>query len=193
MDPRSYSASDKTRDGTFVRVRAIRPDDRERLVESFTLLSTETIRARWGGENFGPTAGEIVGEIATGVALDPDVHLGLVATVWIDGSERIVGLASYFVDAWSEPLRAEVAFTVLDEWQGRGIGSLLFRHLARLARQCGMNDFYAFVVASNSRMLRIFEKSGLPLEVEYEGAEAWVHLDLVGSGITRRPARAAIL
>lgn len=188
MDARSYSASDKARDGTFVRVRAIRPDDRERLVKSFTLLSTETVRARWHGVKSGLTAGEIAAE----VAVDPDVHVGLVATVWIEGSERIVALASYFVDPWSEPRWAEAAFAVLDGWQGRGIGSLLFGHLARLARRCGIDELYALVLASNRRMLRIFEKSGFPVEVEYAGAEVWVRLDLVGSGSTRRRRPVAI-
>ena len=189
MDARYYSAADKTRDGTFVRVRAIRPEDRERLAESFTRLSTETIRSRCGGLESGPTAGEIAAE----VVVDPDVHIGLLATVWIEGSERIVGLASSFVDRWSEPRRAETSLIVLDGWQGRGIGTLLFGHLARLARQCGVDELYALVLASNRRMLRIFERSGVPVEIEYDGAEAWVHLDLVGSGVARRHLRAALL
>ena len=97
MDPRSYAAADKTRDGTFVHIRAIGPDDGGLLSESFTQLSTETIRERWRGLKTGLTAGEIVEQ----VAVDPDVHVGLVATVWIEGEERIVGLASYFVDRTS--------------------------------------------------------------------------------------------
>jgi GNAT superfamily N-acetyltransferase len=178
-DPRRYVAHDKTRDGTFVRIRAIRPDDRDRLIESFTLLSTESIRARWHGVKTVLTAGEIAAE----TAVDPDVHVGLVATVWIEGSERIVGVASFFVDPWSEPRRAEVAFSVLDAWQGRGIGSLLFGHLARVARQCGIDELHACLLESNRRMLRVFENCGFPVEIERDGPEVWVRLDLVGSGI----------
>ena len=170
MDPRSYAATDKTRDGTFVRIRAIRPDDSGRLADIFTQLSTQTIRACWR-----------------------DVHVGLLATVWIDGEERIVGLAGYFVDPWSEPRRAEVAFIVLDDWQDRGIGSLLFAHLARIALRLGVDVFYALVSASNGRMIRIFERSGFSGEVEYDGAEAWVTLDLTGTGIVTPPAVAAYL
>ena len=127
-----------------------------------------------------------------GIDIDPDVHVGLVATVWIAGEERIVGLASYFVDPWSEPRRAEVAFIVLDEWQSRGIGSLLFAHLARIALRLGIDVFYALVAASNRRMIRIFEGSGYSGEVEYHGAEAWVTLDLTGTGIVAPPAVAAL-
>ena len=191
MDPRNYSASDKTRDGTFVHIRAIRPDDHGRLAEAFTCLSTETIRSRWRGLASGLSAGEIVEE----VAVDPDVHVGLVATVWIEGEEEIVGLASYFVDSWSEPRRAEVAFIVLDEWQGRGIGSLLFAHLARIALRLGVDVLSALVPASNRRTIRIFERSGFSgeVEVEYDGAEAWVTVDLTGRGTVTPTAVAAFL
>lgn len=188
MDPRSYTAADKTRDGTFVRIRAIRPDDDGRLAEAFTQLSTETIRARWSGLDTGLTAGEIVER----VAIDPGVHVGLVATVWIEGEEEIVGLASYFVDAWSEPRRAEIAVAVLDAWQGRGIGSLLFAHLARIAQRLGIKVFYGLVSASNRRMIRVFEGSGYSGEVEYHGAEAWVTLDLAGTGLVVSPGVAAL-
>ena len=189
MDPRSYTAADKTRDGTFVRIRAIRPDDEGRLAEAFPHLSTETIQARWRELESGLTAGRIVEQ----VAFDPEVHVGLVATVWIEGEEEIVGLASYFVDSWSEPRRAEVAFIVLDEWQARGIGTLLFAHLARLALRLGIEVFYALVPASNRGMIGIFERSGFSGAVEFDGAEAWVTLDLTGKGLVTPPAVAARL
>ena len=169
MDPRSYTAADKTRDGTFVHIRAIRPDDSGRLESSL-----------------------IAGGPVEGVDVDPDVHVGLVATVWIEGEERIVGLASYLVDPWSEPRRAEVAFIVLDEWQRRGIGSLLFAHLAMIALRLGIDVFYALVATSNRRMIGIFESSGYAGEVEYHGVEAWVTLDLTGTGIVAPPAVAAL-
>ena len=56
------------------------------------------------------------------------------ARVWIEGTERNVGRACLFVDTWPEPSRAELK--VLDAWQGRGIDSLLFAHLLRVARKC---------------------------------------------------------
>ena len=46
--------------------------------------------------------------------------------------------------------------------QGRGLGSLLFRRLATLARARGIAAFDAEVLPSNEKMLRVFERSGLP-------------------------------
>lgn len=107
-DTRHYAEHDKARDGTFLRIRAIRPEDRDGLPGSFA----------------GPCE-------------------GIVATVWIEGSERIVGWASYVGDPWTEPRRAEGTILVLDEWRGRGIGSILSAHLERFARAAGIDILYA--------------------------------------------------
>jgi GNAT superfamily N-acetyltransferase len=169
-----YAATDKARDGTFIRIRTIRPDDRDRLIETFRQLSPESIRARWHGAKSALAAGEIAAE----TDIDPEAHVGLVATVWIDGRERIVGLASYFVDPWTEPRRAEIAFTVLDAWQERGIGTLLFAHLARIARGAGVDELYAEVLSSNHRMLRIIRRSALKAAVDWSGPDVLARVDL---------------
>ena len=169
-----YATTDKARDGTFIRIRTIGPEDRDGLTETFRQLSPESIRARWHGAKTALAAGEIAAE----TEIDPETHVGLVATVWIDGRERIIGLASYFVDPWTEPRRAEIAFTVLDAWQGRGIGTLLFAHLARVARRAGVDELYAEVFSSNRRMLRIIRKSALPAAIDWSGPEVRARLEL---------------
>ena len=62
-----------------------------------------------------------------------------------------------------KPGSAEVAFFVVDAWQGQGIGSLLMRHLAILGRAAGLAEFVAEVLAENASMLGVFRKSGLPM------------------------------
>jgi len=140
FDPRNYAIDDRSRDGTYVHVRAIRPDDRERLHANFRRLSAETVRQRFLGVKRDLTDDEL----DTYTRIDPGRHVGLVATVWDEGEERIVGVGRYFVDQDEGPTRAEVAFTVDDAFQDRGIGTLLFDHLVE-------------------RMLGIFERSGLPM------------------------------
>jgi ribosomal protein S18 acetylase RimI-like enzyme len=59
-----------------------------------------------------------------------------------------------------DPTRAEVAFAVLDEYQGRGIATLLLEHLRRVANAGGILEFAAEVMASNQHMLDVFRDSG---------------------------------
>ena len=59
-----------------------------------------------------------------------------------------------------EPGRAEMAFVVIDTWQGRGIGSLLMRHLVKLAGAGGLNELTAEVLPENGAMLKVFGKFG---------------------------------
>ena len=60
--------------------------------------------------------------------------------------------------------RAEVAFAVLDEYQGKGIGSLLLRHLAIIGKAQGVREFQAEVLADNQKMIAVLEGSGFPFE-----------------------------
>jgi acetyl coenzyme A synthetase (ADP forming)-like protein len=92
--------------------------------------------------------------------LDPDwVERGaLVGTLANDGVELIVALASYA--RLRDPAVAEVAFTVADEQQGRGIGTRMLEQLAERAAAAGIEQFVAEVMADNAPMLRVFEDAG---------------------------------
>ena len=59
---------------------------------------------------------------------------------------------------------AEVAFTVADAHQGRGVGTLLLEHLAAVARWQGIDTFEAYVLGENNRMLEVFEASGFTVQ-----------------------------
>jgi GNAT superfamily N-acetyltransferase len=83
-----------------------------------------------------------------------------------NGRWAIVGAGRYVV---IEPGTAEVAFGVVDEYQGQGIGAALMRNLSSIARRAGVNKLIAEVLASNGAMLRVFEKSGLQMNTRREG------------------------
>ena len=57
-----------------------------------------------------------------------------------------------------------MAFAVVDQHQGRGIGGALMRHLAAIARGAGLRELVAEVLPDNVPMLRVFEKGGFALK-----------------------------
>ena len=80
-------------------------------------------------------------------------------------ADRIIGNGSYDrIDADS----AEVAFVVADDFQGRGVATLLLEELARRADESGITTFVAEVLPENVRMLEVFRASGFPVRVHAE-------------------------
>ena len=103
-------------------------------------------------------------------------HVAVVAVANENGRPIIVGGGRYVMD---EPGQAEVAFTVVDKYQGRGVGAALLRHLAMIARQAGLRELVAHVLADNRAMLKVFEKSGLKYSTTRESNTINVRLGLV--------------
>jgi len=80
-----------------------------------------------------------------------------------------------------DPTKAEVAFVVEDDHQGRGIGSVLLEHLADAGREVGIERFSAYVLAENRQMLRVFRDAGYDTESEADGSEISLEFDIARS------------
>ena len=85
---------------------------------------------------------------------------GLIVTTGAE--ERVVAHAVFELE---RPDRAEVAFAVADEMQGRGLATVLIAHLAQVASARGVTTFTATVLPENRRMISVFRESGFPVEV----------------------------
>jgi GNAT superfamily N-acetyltransferase len=154
-DPRDYAVEEILRDGGSIHVRAIRPDDRQRLLDHFQRLTARSVYYRF----FGAKRRLTDSELDQFTRLDFAQKVALVATLLEDGEERIIGVGRYAVLP-GKPTAAEVAFAVADEHQGRGVGTLLLDHLVRIARAGGVREFQADVLGENNRMLQVFAMSG---------------------------------
>lgn len=152
------------RDGSTVRIRVMRPSDEAGLCALLSSLSDES---RWLRFYCNQNSTAIAAEAHREANLDH--AFGLVACV--GDAERVVGHAFYA--AVSEH-RAEVAFTIANDFQGRGLGSILLGQLAQVASANGIEIFEAEVVAANHGMLHVFRASGFPIEVNAKAGQLQV-------------------
>jgi len=140
------------RDHSRVAVRPIRPQDAELLRAGFERLSVES-RYRRFLSPMQRLSGPILRYLTE---VDHHDHEALVA-VGPDGA--LLGVARS-VRSRSDPEVAEAAVTVVDDWQGRGLGTALLGLLADRARAEGIRRFTALMLASNREMLDLFEGLG---------------------------------
>ena len=141
------------RDGTPVRLRAIRPDDERRLVALYDQLSRDTRYHRFFSvmRRLPPDWARFLANV------DRQRRFALVAESPAD-ADALIAVARY--EPADPPGTVEVAFVVQDAWQNRGLGSALFAELLRAAAANGITRFRAWVLADNRRMLDLIARFG---------------------------------
>jgi RimJ/RimL family protein N-acetyltransferase len=141
-------------DGTQVHFRPIHPTDEPRMRDILYDLSKETLYYR-----FMSMSGRFSHkQIQNFVYIDHRKDAAIVGTVPEAHGEDIVAIGRYFLDESTN--RAEVAFVIRDEWQNKGIGTFLFKHMVTLAKQNGISGFTAEVLRENQRMQAIIKNCG---------------------------------
>lgn len=144
--------------GVTVRIRPIRPEDREREADFVRSLSPASRYFR-----FHSTLRELTPQMLERFTRNnyPD-DMALVALVdGADGEEQ-VGVARYVRQPGTDT--AEIAIVVADDWQGRGIATRLLTDLRDVARRAGIARLVASVLRENGRMLELVRRLGFGLE-----------------------------
>lgn len=143
------------RDGTRVLIRMVQPDDKDAFVDGFSRLSTRSRYRRFhtGLEELSEQ------QLAYLTEVDGTDHVAWVALDLDDPDRPGIGVAR-FVRIHDEPAVAEAAVTVLDAYQGRGLGTTLLEVLAGAAVRRGISTFRAYVLGENRAMLRVLESLG---------------------------------
>ena len=108
--------------------------------------------------------------------IDYHQDVAIVAVVPGVSGEEIVAIAQYFLDPKTQA--AEVAFLVQDEWQRKGIGTLLLDYITQIAKQRGVQRFCAKVLPTNDAMLAIFHNSGYNINTTFDGYAYDITYDL---------------
>src|SRR4051794_23064595 len=140
------------RHGSRVLIRAVRPEDRPLFVAGFETLSEESRMRRF--LFYKKSLGERELDFLTNI--DHRDHEAIGAIDLESGH----GVAVARMIREDDREAAEAAVTVLDDWQGHGLGSLLLERLAERARELGIRRFTATLLTSNKAMLAAFRHLG---------------------------------
>lgn len=167
----SYLAVESLRNGREIVIRALTPDDRGGLLDAVERIGAQSLHRRF----FGAKRHFSEREVALFLNIDFVDHAALVAVAHEQARDTIVGGARYVV---VRPATAEIAFAVIDQCQGKGIGMALMHHLAILAADAGMSELIATVLPENLPMLTVFRQSGLNCHMKHKEGVVEVTLAL---------------
>ncbi len=173
----TLGASVTLRDGAEIRVRQGHRADRELLLRGFEHLSEESRYRRFLAPM--PELSEAMITYLT--ELDHHDHEALVALNSETGEG--LGVARYVRDP-ERPNAAEFAVTVVDEWQGRGVGTILLELLGSRARDEGIDTFTAMLLASNTEMMEVLEGLGPVQIVDRESGTVQVEASVAQTGLS---------
>jgi acyl-CoA hydrolase/GNAT superfamily N-acetyltransferase len=149
----------------------------ERKVQSFVYrLGDRSIRYRFNGEVRVMNHSLVQGFVNVDYS-DTMTMIGLLGEVDREKGE-VVAMGQFL--RYPQTNVAEVAFITLDRYQNRGIGTWLLHALARYARQCSIEGFFAEVVRDNHRMIRVFQKCGFSMQGSVEDGAYTMARDLRG-------------
>lgn len=164
------------RDGSHVRIRQGRRSDRELLLRGFRRLSSESRYRRFLAPM--PRLPEATVRHLTDI--DHHDHEAMIA-LDEQGTEAL-GVARYVRDP-ERPDAAEVAVTVVDDRQGRGLGTLLLEAVSARAREEGVRTFTAWMLARNQEMMDLFQRLGPVQVVDRDAGAVEIEVAIADAGV----------
>jgi acyl-CoA hydrolase/GNAT superfamily N-acetyltransferase len=163
VGPKELRTTHLLHDGTQIIYRPIHPTDEPRMRDLFYKMSEQSKFYRFMGHlKRVPRS-----QIEDFVYIDHRSEVCVVGVLPSASGDEIIAVGNYYLDAKAN--KAEVAFTVADNWQRRGIGTFMLKHLTRIARRNGISGFTAEVLAENKGMQTVFNRSGLKVQSHYRG------------------------
>jgi acetyltransferase len=158
--PGKYTKLVTLKNGVVATLRPIRPEDEPMETRMIESLSTETLYFRFFG--YVPRVSHDF--LARFTHIDYDREMAIVAEIDKDGQKEMIGVVRIIADAWGET--AEYAIVVADEWQRLELGGNMTDYILEIARDKGIPKVYASMLATNKRMIQMFEKRGFKITRE---------------------------
>ncbi len=161
-----------TRDGEKIFMRPVRPGDAEQMIDLFSDLSPETVYLRF----FSPIKRISKTLLVRLTQIDYDREIALVAFAGSGERKKIVGVARIIFHPAGE--KGEFALVLADDWQGKGIGQVLFKRALVSAQKYGLKLIYGPVIATNTAMLALGQKLGFAVKRDPESSEYKLEINL---------------
>ena len=159
--PEEFETYRTTKTGLEILLRPVKISDEPLLKDFFYSLSDDTLYHRFISSRKDMPHDRL----QEFVIVDYTKQMVVLAVIKEEGEEaqeQIVGIGQYYINEVTHT--ADVAFAVLDDCQGKGIGTELLSYLTYLAKKQGLLGFTAEVLMDNKSMLRVFEKAGFNVE-----------------------------
>lgn len=160
--PQEMKTSMVMKDGTQIQFRPVHPTDEKGVRELLYSLSQASVYTRFMS-NLKRFPFQ---QVKNFVYIDHRRDVIMVGTQPEAYGEEIVAVGGYYLEP--ETNRAEVAFLVRDEWQGKGIAKALMQLLIHVAKRNGIQGFTAETLPENKGMQAVFQKSGLKVRTRLE-------------------------
>jgi acyl-CoA hydrolase/GNAT superfamily N-acetyltransferase len=174
--PRKYEVARRFKNGLEIFFRPVRPIDEALLKELFYSHSPETILNRY----FAPLRHLPEEQVQRFVTLDYRNDMAIVGMIPHEGREKMICVGRYFGNPATT--EAEVAMTIHDDYQRKGIGSFLVKYLGKIAVENEVSAFTAEVLPQNSAMMRLFHKLSSKVEVDSDSGINHVRVPLTKKG-----------
>ncbi len=151
------------RDGEKITVRPSKPVDERRIQEHYYSLDREDVQLRFFHDKISFDRSDVEPRSQ----IDYIKDMTLVAVVGEFGFGHVVGVGEYLLLVESNV--AEVAFSISKKYQGKGLGKLFLRKLARAARDNGISGLVAYTSPSNKAMISLFKTLPYRVRTSFDG------------------------
>ena len=151
--------------GEKILIRPSKPVDERRIQEHYYSLPKEDVLTRFFCQKtiFGRT------EMESRSHVDYVNDITLVAVVGEFGFGKVVAVAESMKLKGSNI--SEVAFSVSEEYQGKGLGTFFIKKLAAVARESGIAGLTAYTFPSNKAMIALFKTLPYKVKTVYEDGD----------------------
>jgi RimJ/RimL family protein N-acetyltransferase len=150
-------------DGRYITFRPVKLTDERILQEHYYGLDTIDVVSRF----FHEKKSFVRKQIEHTYVIDYVKDLTIVAVEGPPGFERVLAVGEYYLEP--ESMQAEIAFSVVKNWQGKGLSSIVIRKLAEAAKRNGIKGLTAFTSKENKRMVKLFNSLDYEVKMTSQG------------------------